>query len=433
MSATQGAAPAFFGWRVVWAAFTVAVLAWGVGFYGPSVFLHTLHERRGWSVSLISAAITCHFLLSAGIVARLPALHRSLGLVAATRAGGLAAGAGLLAWALATEPWQLFPAALLSGTGWALTSGAAINAIVAPWFDRRRPMALSMAFNGASVGGVLFAPLWVLFIAGLGFGGAAALIGAVMAVAVWWLAGAYFRSSPASLGQHPDGDTKLLAGAALQSAVTPPAPLACGHAVWRDRRFATLSAAFALGLFAQIGLVALLFSLLTPALGDIGAGAAVSLATASAILGRSLFGMLLPADGDRRAVAALNFAIQIAGTMALLVAGGTSVPLSLLGCVLFGLGIGNLTSLPPLIAQAEFARADAGRVVALVTTVNQAVFAFAPVTLGALHDAFGWTGAPIALAGLVQTAALFMVLAGRRHPRNPTRRARGGHPVRRGP
>jgi hypothetical protein len=53
--------------------------------------------------------------------------------------------------------------------------------------------------------------------------------------------------------------------------------------------------------------------------------------------------------------------------------------------------------------------------------------------LGALHDAFGWTGAPIALAGLVQTAALFMVLAGRRHPRNPTRRARGGHPVRRGP
>jgi predicted MFS family arabinose efflux permease len=235
------------------------------------------------------------------------------------------------------------------------------------------------------------------------------------AVAVWWLAGAYFRSSPASLGQQPDGDTKLSADAALQSAVMPPAPLACGHAVWRDRRFATLSTAFALGLLAQIGLVALLFSLLAPALGDTGAGAAVSLATASAILGRSLFGMLLPADGDRRAVAAL----KIAGTMALLVAGGTSVPLSLLGCVLFGLGIGNLTSLPPLIAQAEFARADAGRVVALVTAVNQAVFAFAPVTLGALHDALGWAGAPIALAASVQTAALFMVLAARQHRRSP--------------
>src|SRR5690606_14829407 len=35
----RDAAPLFFGWRVVWAAFTIAVLAWGIGFYGPSIFL----------------------------------------------------------------------------------------------------------------------------------------------------------------------------------------------------------------------------------------------------------------------------------------------------------------------------------------------------------------------------------------------------------
>jgi len=29
---TATAAPAFFGWRVTWAAFTVAVFGWGVGF-----------------------------------------------------------------------------------------------------------------------------------------------------------------------------------------------------------------------------------------------------------------------------------------------------------------------------------------------------------------------------------------------------------------
>ena len=93
-------------------------------------------------------------------------------------AGGLAAGLGVLAWALAGDPWQLFPAALLSGAGWALTSGAAINAMVAPWFERRRPAALSMAFNGASVGGVLFAPLWALLISHLGFPLAALFVGA---------------------------------------------------------------------------------------------------------------------------------------------------------------------------------------------------------------------------------------------------------------
>ena len=421
MSATPSAASIFFGWRVAWAAFAIAALAWGVGFYGPSEFLHVLHESRGWSVSLISSAITCHFLFSAGIVARLPALQRRFGLVATTRVGGLAAGLGVLAWAMATQSWELFPAALLSGAGWALTGGAAINSMVAPWFERRRSAALTIAFNGASIGGVLFAPLWALLIVYLRFPTAALCIGALMAGALWWLAGAYLRASPETLGLFPDGDAAGPASPAMKTTPITSAQLPTGSMIWRDRRFATLSIAFALGMFAQIGLIAHLFSLLAPALGEAGAGAAISLAAACAVLGRNLLGILLPRAGsDRRLAAALNFAIQIVGSVALLAAVGTSVPLLLAGCILFGLGMGNLVLLPPLIAQAEFPRGDAARVVALVIAVNHAVFAFAPATLGLLRDIAGWGGAPIALAALVQLAALIVVLAGRR------RRAKDG-------
>jgi hypothetical protein len=414
MRAMAAIKPRFFGWRVVSAAFTVAVLAWGVGFYGPSVFLHSLHEIRGWAVTTISAAITCHFLFSAGIVARLPALHRRFGLVVATRAGGLASGVGVLAWACVAEPWQLFPASLLSGMGWALTSGAAINAMVAPWFERRRPAALSLAFNGASVGGVLFAPFWAILIGQIGFPWTAATVGAVMAAVVWWLAGAYLGATPANLGLRPDGAIASGAEPTPCSAVVHIRPAPAGTAIWRDRRFATLSIAFAFGLFAQIGLIAHLFSLLAPAMGEAGAGLTVSFATAFAVLGRTLFGMLLPASADRRVAAALNFSVQIAGSAALLAASGSSVPLLLLGCVLFGLGIGNLISLPPLIAQTEFPPAEVGQVVALVTAINQAVFAFAPVTLGVLRDEVVWVGAPIAVAMLVQIAAAAVVLMGRK-------------------
>ena len=35
------------GWKVVWVAFAVAVFGWGIGFYGPSVYLPTLHATRG--------------------------------------------------------------------------------------------------------------------------------------------------------------------------------------------------------------------------------------------------------------------------------------------------------------------------------------------------------------------------------------------------
>lgn len=401
----------FFGWHVVWASFAVAVFAWGVGFYGPSVFLYALHEGRGWPVSTISAAITVHFLLSAGIVAQLPALHGRFGLVTTTRAGGVLAGLGVVLWATVPAPWLLFPAALVSGAGWALTSGAAINAMVTPWFDKKRPAAISMAFNGASVGGVLFAPLWALLIARLGFPLSASLVGVAMAAGLWWIAGTYLRATPADLGQRLDGEAAPVTGTPLAFPVRRTLP--AGTAIWNDRRFTTLSAAFALGLFAQIGLVAHLFSLLAPALGATGAGMAVSLATACAVVGRTLLGSLLPARADRRVAAALNFAVQVGGCLALLAAGGTSVPLLLLGCVLFGLGIGNLTSLPPLIAQTEFPRADVGRVVALVTAINQAVFAFAPAILGALRDATSWAGAPILLAALVQIAAAAIVLAGR--------------------
>ena len=93
----QGATADFSGWRVTGAAFVVAVFGWGVGFYGPPVFLHAVHEERGWSVALVSAAVTCHFLLGAAVVANLPALHRRFGLVVAMLAG---AGAAVAAWTL---------------------------------------------------------------------------------------------------------------------------------------------------------------------------------------------------------------------------------------------------------------------------------------------------------------------------------------------
>jgi len=412
------AAPAFFGWRVTWAAFTVAVFGWGVGFYGPPVFLYAIHEARGWPVSLVSAAVTCHFLLGAVVVANLATLHRRFGLVAVTRAASLAAALGFLGWALAREPWQLFAATLLTGFGWAATGAAAINAMVSPWFARRRPAALSTAYNGASVGGVVLSPLWVALIAAFGFTGAAAAVGAVMVLTIWWLSGRYFGRTPDGMGLLPDGDAPGTPALARAGSAAEPLP---GAALWRSRRFVTLAAATSLGLFAQIGLIAHLFSLLVPALGTQLAGFAAGLATACAIAGRTGMGWLLPPGADRRRALALNYGLQLCGSLVLLAAGGTSIPLLLLGVVLFGLGLGNATSLPPLIVQQDFAPADTARAVALVTACSQACYAFAPAAFGLLRDLGGTafpsvgSGAPLLFvtAALVQLAAAGTVMLGR--------------------
>jgi hypothetical protein len=405
--------PGFFGWRVVWAAFTVAVFSWGVGFYGPPVLLQALHEARGWPVATISAAVTCHFLLGALVVARLPALHARFGLVAVTRAGGLASGLGVLGWTLAAEPWQLFLATLVSGAGWATTGAAAINAFVAPWFVRRRPAALSAAYNGASMGGVILSPLWVALIGLLGLPGAAALVGGAMAVVLWLLAGRVIGRSPASMGQLPDGGAE---GAAPAPAGRPEARDAAPLLrPWREFRFGTLAALMSLGLVAQIGLIAHLFSLLVPVLGAEGAGLAMGMATACAVLGRTLMGWLLSPGVDRRLAAAGSYGVQVAGSLVLFLADGQAVPM-LIGIALFGLGIGNATSLPPLIAQAEFRPGDTGRVVALVTATSQASYAFAPALFALVREAGGGPALFLA-AGGIQLLAIATALAGRHRAR----------------
>lgn len=373
----------FFGWRVMWAAFTVAVFGWGVGFYGPPIFLHTLVETRGWSVGLVSAAVTSHYLLGALVVANMPALYQRFGLPAVTKISALCLALGILGWACAAEPWQLFAATLLSGLGWAGTGAVAINTMVAPWFDRRRPAALSTAYNGASVGGVVFSPLWVMLIGIAGFPAAAMLVGGVLVLLLWLLSDRYFATTPESTGTQPDGSLEREADTAKTRQEPPQRP---GRALWASRAFLTYSAGFTIGLFAQIGVIAHLFSLLVPALGETGAGLAVGFATACAVAGRLLLGWCLPAKADRRIVAAATYTMQAVGCGLFLLAGGQSVPLLLLAVVLFGFGIGNVTSLPPLIAQLEFARCDLARAIALATAIAQATYAFAPALFGLLRE-----------------------------------------------
>lgn len=398
--------PRFFGWTVVAGAGLLAMCGWGLGFYGPPVFLHAIRESRGWPLGLISAAVTVHYLTGAVAVANLTGLYRRFGLPLTTKAGTGLLALGLLGWALAASPWQLFLGAILTGAGWVTLGAAAVNAIVSPWFVCGRPRALAMAYNGASMGGVVFSPLWVFAIGALGFPLAAGLVGAAVFALVWVLAAKVLTPTPESLGQSPDGDAPDLPAPVAAASTAPALP---GAALWRDRAFLSLTGGTALALFAQVGIIAHLFSLMVPALGAGQAGIAMAVMTVAAVSGRSLVAWLMPARADRRLVASASYGVQIGGCLALLAAGGASVPLIWAGVVLVGLGVGNLVSLPPLIAQVEFAPQDVQRAVGLNVAVGQAFYAFAPAAYGLVREISPWQAATPGAAPLVYalTAALF--------------------------
>lgn len=402
----------FYGWRVVGAAFVLAFFGWGLGFYGPPVYLQAVREARGFSLSVVSAAVTIHFLAGAVVAANVPALYRRFGLPLVTKVAAIALAAGVFGWAVAATPWQLFLATLVSGAGWAAMSGVAVNAVVSPWFSRARPVALGTAYNGASVAGLILSPLWVTAIVYLGFPVAAAIIGTATVIVIWWLARRYFARTPAEMGLAPDGDE---AGAPAAAVTAPHARPLPGPALWRDIGFITLAAGAALTLFAQIGLVTHLYSLLVPALGQQWAGIVMGIGAGAGMFGRMLVGWLMPVHADRRIVASASYAVQICGALVLIAAGGANVPLLLAGVLLFGLGIGNATSLPPLIAQVEFAKDDVSRAVALVIAIGQVFYAFAPAVFGLIREfaASGGDATVFAVAALLYGLAIGVLLIGR--------------------
>ena len=129
--------------------------------------------------------------------------------------------AAVAALPLAREVWHVHAIFAFMSIGWASMSGAAINIIVAPWFDRRRGFAVSLALNGASAGGLVMAPLLVVLIDRFGFAAALWLSSALMlAVLLPLLVLVARQKRPDEYDRHDD--PRMVPSAAQSASAAPP-------------------------------------------------------------------------------------------------------------------------------------------------------------------------------------------------------------------
>jgi hypothetical protein len=280
---------------------------------------------------------------------------------------------------------------VLMALGWACMSLAAVNILVAPWFDDNRGTALSLALTGASCGGVLVAPGLLWLIGRVGFAGGIGLVVACMLATLLPAVGLILRRPPPAP-----------AGAVIAPAAAP------RRRALRTRRYWTISISYALGLAAQVGVITHLVALLAPRLGTAGAGVGLSVLTLGAVLGRFYLGPAVNRIGPRP-VSCLNFLLEALGLGILLV--GAGAPALYLGCALVGLAVGNMITLPGLLVGAEFPPDEFGAVVSLILGINQFAYALAPGLLGVLRDRTGGYASALGLciALLVLAAALILV------------------------
>ena len=392
------------GWRVVAVCFLVATFGWGLGFYGQSVYLAELHRLHDWPTSLISSATTFFYLFGALVVAFISEAIRGLGPRNCMIAGVcVMAGATALLGQM-TSPWQLYAVSALLAMGWAGTSLGMITNTLGLWFDTKRGMAISLALNGASCGGVVGVPLLVAAIGHFGFSGA--VVTAAMVMVALLVPGIFLFVG------HPPGRERPGAGPSGAAAANGPSPLQIRSMAFRDVAFLTLTVAFALVLFAQVGFIVHLISFLDPVIGREQAAVAVALMTAMAVVGRLLFSTVIDRLNQRLA-SALSFASQ-ALALAILINSRNEI-LLIAACGLFGFSVGNLITLPALIIQREFAPKSFGVLVSLLTAVTQVTYAFGPGVIGFLRDAFGGYAIPFYVCiGLELGAAMLIMVCGRK-------------------
>jgi MFS family permease len=277
----------YAGWRVVLACFVIALFLFGFGLYGQGVYLAELQRLYGWPAALISGGSTLSFLLSNVFATFTNELMARLGPRRLVLLGIAALAASTTLLASATTPLQLYTAFFLMSLGWIGMGTIVIATVVSLWFVRRRGLAISLAFTGASFGGVVVTPLLVLLVERFGFRsamliGTAVMVAVLVPVAVGWI-GPPSVADPAKarLDDSPRAQSSSATGEILRG------KLMCSLAFW------TISIPFALALVAQIGFIVHQIALLEPKIGRASAGGAVSVMTFMAIAGRLGLGMVV--------------------------------------------------------------------------------------------------------------------------------------------
>jgi MFS family permease len=376
----------------------------GLGFYALAIYLDTLTDQRGFTVGQVSGANFCFFVtggLAGLLAARLIARH-DLRVIMAV--GAVIAGAALALIGAPDSIWLLYLLYIVFGLGWALCGLVPSMTMVTRWFHRRRSMALSIASTGLSVGGIICTPIVKNALEHNDLSSVMPWIGAVFALAIVPVALFLVVPWPHTVGQLPDGDAAPTGGGPV---------VVTGsdfHEAVHSRYFLCVTAAYVLIMASQVGGISHLVKLANEEV-DTSTGALVLSVLAAASVVARLFGgwvvTKVPQTGFTAALAALQGCALIALSWA------DSRVAMLLLAAFFGITIGNLLMLQPLLIAEAFGVRDYARIYSRSQFVSTLGVAFGPLLLGVVHDAQDGYALAYTLAGALSVGgALLLVRAG---------------------
>jgi MFS family permease len=399
----------YYGWYVAAAAFVIMTICSGLGFYNLGVYMTAFSDEQGFPISLASLGTATVF-LSGGLFGLVVGrLIERFDIRWCISSGAIVLSLVLYGAQFVTDVWSLLIFHAMLGVSYCATALIPCTTIVARWFDKQRSIALAYASTGLSLGGILLTPPTVALIEQGGIAFATQSLAFLPALVVVPIALLVLRQEPASLGLYPDG--------AAGPAERPPekngaADEGSYRSAARSRFFVLLTITFVLIMMAQVGLIAHQFRLISLRTGDASAASfAVALLAGCSIGGRLIGGWLLTFVADRVFVLSL-----IAGQAcaALLFGFGQSIWVLYIATVIFGLTVGNLLMMQPLLIASSFGLAAYGRLYSVSQFAVSFGLAAGPALMGFVFDASGsYAMACFTLAGVCASAFAVFYIADR--------------------
>lgn len=400
----------FRGWRVVAGVFCLMAIASGLGFYNASVYLEVVVAERGMPIAAASGA-SATFFVSFGLaglpISRWIAERDPRPVILA---GAVLGGIALLGLGAAWRVWQLFVVFAVLGISFAGISFVPGTVLVNRWFERRRALALTLATTGLSIGGIAITPASAGAIERAGLAAVTPWLATTWTVGVVVVVLVAIRPWPARFGLRPDGDAPAAAPTAAVVELT-------AVQVYRTRTFRWLTAGVTLLMLSQVGALAHLYGIGVDRADQATAALAVSTVAGSSVVGRFL-GVLVLRHLDAMVFTVVLAGLQVASMALLALDAGR--PGLLLATAVFGLSVGNLLVLVPVVLVETFGLAPYAQIFAMNQLLGTLGIAAGPVLFGTLREATGsYTPAAAAASGvsLLATGLLAVTLRARGHER----------------
>jgi MFS family permease len=398
----------FPGWWVVYGCFFILAVSSGFAFYGLAVYLNAFSNEKGWSLSSISLATTVFFVVSGLVglaVANLLARYDARLIIVG---GAVVGGVALALLGRVDQQWQLFVVYAVFAVGFAASGLVPATTVVTRWFHVRRAVALSVASTGLSVGGIVFTPFAKRLIDEYGLAATTPWLGLVFAATIAPVAWFVVRPDPGRAGWSPDG-VRLVAGAAAAEVSGVPY-----HDAVRSRFYRAVTWGYVLVLGSQVGGIQQLVKLVEERSDPSTAQFAITALAATSVVARLAGGRVV------QKVPMMTFTIVIAlmQSVALVaLAFFTETWLIFAAIVLFGMSIGNILMMQPLLVAEHFGVRDYPRIFGRSQAVTIIGVAGGPLLLGVLYDLAGSYRLPYVFAAAsCLVGAAVLRLGGRAEP-----------------